>query len=97
MAIGQVMLEQNDTEAANKMAEQANAAAMPGDLDAEILLWINCKLQEGKTAEALALIKPMTNGHSNVPQVWYLLGSDEFEPGGIIMGRRMHSGRKRWR
>ncbi len=72
VAIGQVMLEQNNIEGANKMADAANAAAS-GDLDAEILL-INCRLREKKTAEALALIKPMTNGHSNVPQVWYLLG-----------------------
>lgn len=79
VAIGQVMLEQNNIDGANKMADEANAAA-PGDMDAAILL-INCRLREKKTSEALALITPLTNAHSNVPQIWYLLGLADSDSG----------------
>ncbi len=72
VAIGQVLLEQNKNADAAKMADRATTE-VPGDLDAQILL-INCRLREKKTTEALALITPLTNNNSNVPQVWYLLG-----------------------
>ncbi|HUO07111.1 MAG TPA: tetratricopeptide repeat protein, partial [Phycisphaerae bacterium] len=79
VALGQVMLEQNLIADANKKADRANAEA-PGDLDAQILL-INCRLREKKTADALALITPLTNAHSNVPQIWYLLGLADSDSG----------------
>jgi tetratricopeptide (TPR) repeat protein len=72
VAIGQVMLEQNQITDAAAMANRATTET-PGDLDAQILL-INCRLREKKTADALALITPLTNANSGVPQVWYLLG-----------------------
>ncbi len=72
VSIGQVMLEQNLIADATRMAGRATDE-VPGDLDSQILL-INCRLREKKTADALNLITPLTNSHSNVPQVWYLLG-----------------------
>jgi tetratricopeptide (TPR) repeat protein len=72
VAIGQVLLEQDKIAEAVKMADRATTE-VPGDLDAQILL-INCRLREKKTADALALITPLTNNNSGVPQVWYLLG-----------------------
>ncbi len=72
VAVGQVMLERNNTAGASEMANRA-LGKPDADIDAQILL-INVLLREKKTAEALKLVTPLTTTYGGVPQVWYLLG-----------------------
>jgi predicted Zn-dependent protease len=72
VAVGQVMLERNNTAGASEMANRA-LGKPDADIDAQILL-VNVLLREKKTAEALKLVTPLTSSRAGVPQVWYLLG-----------------------
>ena len=79
VSLGVVLLDQEKIDEATKLGEQA-AQLAPSDLAAQVLL-INCKLKLKKPDDALRLITPLTNAHSNQPEVWYLLGMADVDLG----------------
>ncbi|HVS70114.1 MAG TPA: tetratricopeptide repeat protein [Phycisphaerae bacterium] len=79
VALGQVLLEQGDTQGADKMAQKA-IGSKDSDIDGQILA-INARLKEKKTSDALAMIMPLTASYANIPQVWYVLGMADTDAG----------------